>query len=146
MRRLFKVIFAATASVLVVCGALVAVLRLTLFRHICDRYETVLSHDDRRSVAYVFEACTTIGANNEAWVDIVSPTGHRIRIFSFVPWGGEISYHGVTAKGPFEPAATWLSPNELRISIGTVGRVLQRQPEADGVHVTYDIGLELYKP
>jgi hypothetical protein len=50
-----------------------------------------------------------------------------------------------SAKAPFEPAATWLTPNELRISIGTVGHVLQRRTEADGVHVTYDIGEEFYK-
>jgi len=146
MRRLLKVILAATASVLLVCGALLALARVTLFRHTCDRHETVLSRENRRSVASVFEACTAIVAGNEAWVDIVPPTGHRIQIFSFVPWGGEVSYRGVTAEGPFEPTATWVTPNELRISIGTVGRVLQRRTEADGVHVTYDIGVELYKP
>jgi hypothetical protein len=93
----------------------------------------------------VFQACTTIGASNEAWVDLIPPNGHRTQIFSLVPWGGEIRYHGVTAKAPFEPAATWLTPNELLISIGTVGQVLQRRTEVDGVHITYKIGLELYK-
>ena len=145
MRRFFKVILMASASVLVVCGMLLAMLRFGLFRHTCDRYDTVLSRDTRRSVASVFEACTTIGASNEAWVDLIQPNGHRIQIFSYVPWGGEISYHGVTAKAPFEPAATWLTPNELRISIGTVCHVLQRRTESDVVHVTYDIGEELYK-
>jgi hypothetical protein len=33
----------------------------------------------------------------------------------------------------------------LRISIGTVGQVLQRQTEVGGVRVSYDIGRELYK-
>jgi len=146
MRRLLRVILAATASVLLVCGALLALARVTLFRHTCDSYETVLSRADRRSVAYVFEACTTFGASNTAWVDIVRSTGRRIQIFTFVPWGGEVSHRGVTAEAPFEPTATWVTPNELRISIGTVGRVLQRRTEVDGVHVTYDIGLELYKP
>jgi hypothetical protein len=145
MRRLFKVILTASVSVLLVCGMLLAMARFGLFRHTCDRYETVLSRHTRRSVAYVFQACTTIGASNEAWVDLIPPNGHRIQIFSFVPWGGEIGYHGVTAKAPFEPAATWLTPNELLISIGTVGQVLQRRTEVDGVHITYKIGLELYK-
>jgi hypothetical protein len=145
MRHPFKVILIASASVLIVCGMWLALAWFGLFRHSCDRYETVLSRDARRSVAYVFQACTTIGASNEAWVDLIPPNGHRIQIFDFVPWGGEISYHGVTAKAPFEPAATWLAPDELRISIGTVGQVLQRRTEADRVHITYDIGVELYK-
>jgi hypothetical protein len=145
MRHSFKVILMALASVLVVGGMLLATLRFGLFRHSCDHFETVISRDTHGAVASVFDACTVIGSSNVARVDLIQPNGHRIQIFTFVPWGGEISYRGVTAKSPFEPAATWLSPTDLRISIGTVGHVLQRRTEVDGVHVTYDIGAELYK-
>lgn len=146
MRRLLRVGLIATASVVIVCVAMYAAARFILFPHPCDHFETVLSrHVHGRSVAYVFQACTTIGASNQACVDLIPSTGRRIRIFSYVPWGGEISYKGVSAKGPFEPTATWVALNELRISIGTVDQVLQRRTEADGVHVTYDIGSELYR-
>lgn len=96
-------------------------------------------------MAYVFEACTTIGTDTEGWVDLIPATGRRMHIFAFEPWGGETSYKGVTVKGPFEPTATWVGPNELRISIGTVARVLQQQTEVDGVRVSHAIGFELYK-
>jgi hypothetical protein len=145
MRRLLKVILMASESVLLVGCMLFAMLRFGLFRHSCDHYETVLSRDTHGSVVSVFDACTTIGSSNTARVDFIQPNGHRVELFSYVPWGGEISYHGVAAKAPFEPAATWLRPNDLRISIGTVGQVLQRRTEVDGVHLTYDIGVELYK-
>jgi hypothetical protein len=85
------------------------------------------------------DACT------REWIDLVPRNGHRVRLLTFSPWGGELTSNGVPVKGPFEPAATWESANELRISIGTVGNVQQRRTEIDGVHVTYDIGLELYK-
>jgi hypothetical protein len=146
MRRLVKVILFGTASLAILCAVVLFVARFMLFRHPCDRFETTLSRNVQgRSVAYVFEACTTIGTVTEGRVDLIPATGPRIRIFTFVPWGGEISYKGVAVKGPFEPTATWVGPNDLRISIGTVGQVLQRQTEVDGVRVSYDIGSELYK-
>lgn len=146
MRLLLKVILFATASVMILCAALFVAVRFMLFPHPCDRFETMLSRDaEGRSVEYVFEACTTIGTDTEGWVDLISASGNRIHIFTFEPWGGEISHKGVRVKGPFEPAATWIGRNELRISIGTVGRVLQRQSQVDGIRVSYAIGLELYK-
>ena len=87
MRRLLKI------TTLVVCGLLVAVvalvlsLRLIVFRHPCDRVQTVLSQDTQgRSVVSVFQACTTIGTSSEGWVDLVLPEGRSVRLFTFVPW------------------------------------------------------------
>jgi hypothetical protein len=146
MRRPPRVLLTIVLSLVVVAVAILGFLRFVVFRNACDHFETVLSKDAQgRSVIYVFEACTTIGTVTEAWVDLTSPNGHRIHLLDFAPWGGELTHDGSPVKEPFEPVATWESPTKLRISIGTVGKIMKRQTEADGVHVTYDIGLELYK-
>jgi hypothetical protein len=138
LRRWLRVIAAAMGSLVIVGGALFTVLWAKL-QDPCDRVETALSRDGQgRAVMYV-NAC------EQEWVDLVSPNGRRVRLLTFSPWGGEITHNGMPVKGPFEPSATWKSANELRISIGTVGSVEERRTEANGVHVTYDIGLMLYK-
>ena len=137
MQRWLRISAAAAASLAIVGGALLVVLWSRL-REDCNRVETALSRDDRgRAVMYV-NAC------EQEWVDLVSPNGRRVRLLTFSPWGGELTHNGMPVKGPFEPSATWESANDLRISIGTVGSVGRRRTEANGVHVTYDIGLELY--
>jgi hypothetical protein len=138
MRRLLGISAAALASLAIVGAALVVVLWSSLHDN-CNRVKTALSRSDRGSVVMYVDAC------EQEWVDLVSPNGHRVRLLTFSPWGGELTHDGVPVKGPFEPSATWESANELRISIGTVGSVEQRRTEANGVHVTYDIGLELHK-
>jgi hypothetical protein len=86
-----------------------------------------------------------VDACERQWVDMVSPNGHRVRLLTYSPWGGELSHNAMPVRGPFEPSANWVGTNELRVSIGTVGSVEQRRTDVHGVHVTYDIGLELYK-
>jgi hypothetical protein len=146
MRRPFRIILTIVATLAIACVVLVAFIRFVLFRNSCDRFETVLSKDPNgRSVNYVFQACTTIGTVTEGWVDLILPTGHRVHLLTFAPWGGEVTHDGLAVKGPFQPSAIWVGPTNLRISIGTVGKVIRRRQEADGVHVTYDVGMELYK-
>jgi hypothetical protein len=146
MRRLLRVALTVFASLLGGCALLAAIAWFLLFRNACDRAETVLSRDAKgQSVTYVFQACTTICTVTTGWVDLVPRSGHRIHLMTFVPWGGETSKDGKLATGPFEPKATWLSPNNLRISIGTVDVVSQRTTHADGVNVSSDIGQELYR-
>ena len=108
--------------------------------------ETALAHDNRgRIVLATLEACTTIGTVTSERVDLVYPSGHRDRIFTFVPWGGEIRVGGITAKEPYNPSATWLSPTTLRISVGTVDSVVDQRSEVGDVKISYDLGAILYK-
>jgi hypothetical protein len=147
MRRIGKILLMLGLSAAVLVIALVVVVRFVLFPHPCDRFETVLSKDPQgRSVSYVYQACTTIGTVTEGWVDLAPSHGRTVHLMTFAPWGGEVSdKFGTPVRKPFEPVATWTSPTELRISIGTVGKVIQQRANADGVHVSYDIGMELYK-
>lgn len=146
MRRLPKSVMMVIAALLTVGIALILWLRFVPFRHPCDGVETVLSRDAQgRSVVSVFQACTTVGTSVQEWVDLVEPTGRRVHLLTFVPWGGETTYRGALVKGPFEPSATWLTPSDLRLSIGTVGQVIQKRDEAAGVHITYDIRTDLSK-
>jgi hypothetical protein len=146
MRRPLKLITLVVAGLVTLGVALVLCLRVVLFRHSCDRVQTVLSQDSQGgTVISVFRACTAIGTSVEAWVDLVSPTGRRVRLLTFVPWGGESSYQGSPVTGPFEPSATWVTPTDLRISVGTVDQVIEERSEASGVHITYDIGTVLSK-
>ena len=137
-RRWIRIGVTTVASLAIVGGALLVVVR-SMFHDNCNRVETALARDGQgRSVMYV-NAC------EQEWVDLVLPTGRRVNLLTFSPWGGELTHNGTTVNGPFEPTASWESANELRISIGTVGRIEQRRTEVNGVRVTYDIGLELYK-
>ena len=146
MRRVLKTATLAVAGLFIIVVALVLFLKLDLFRHPCDRVQTVLSRDNQgRDIVSVFQACTAIGTSLQEWVDLVLPNGRRVRLFTFVPWGGETSYRGEPVRGPFEPSATWVSPRDLRLSIGTVNRVIQARSQAAGVRITYDVRTDLSK-
>src|SRR6185437_1446341 len=146
MRRLLKITALVLSGLIAVSVALIFALRLISSRHACDRVQTVLSRDSQgRTVVSAFQACTTIGTSTQGWVDLVLPVGRRIRLFTFVPWGGEIRYRGVSVKGPFKPSVTWLTPNDLRLSIGTVDQVTQERSEAAGIHITYAVRTDLSK-
>lgn len=146
MRRLPKILVLALGGLLIVIVTVIVWLRLGPFRHPCDTVETVLSRDGQgRRVVSVFQACTAVGTSVQESVDLVDPTGRRVRLLTFVPWGGETSHRGVPIKGPFEPSATWRTPSDLRISVGTVEQVIEQHGEVDSVHVTYDIRTDLSK-
>ena len=146
MRRALKAVTLVLVGLIVIGVTLVLYLRLVMFRHPCNKVQTVLSRDGRgTTVVSVFRACTAVGTSVSAWVDLVSPTGSRIRLFTYVPWGGETDYRGKPVKGPFEPSATWISPSELRLSTGTIDRVIQERSDAAGVHITYEIQTDLSK-
>ena len=146
MRRLVHTLTIVGISMIVVGVGAFLWLKFGLFGDACDQVETVLSRDSQaRTVVDVFQACTAIGTSTEEWVDLVSSTGHRVRVFAFVPWGGGHPNPGPPVNGPFQPSATWLTPNDLRLSIGTVGQVLQQRSEADGVRITYDVRTDLSK-
>jgi hypothetical protein len=117
-------------------------LRAVLLSKTCDRYQSVLSTDTQgRTLRSTFEACSFIGNQNEQWVDLELPSGKSERVMSFEPWGGEVaSLDGVDYKPPFDPVATWHGANELEISIGTIGHLLEARDNVAGVHVTYKIG------
>jgi hypothetical protein len=65
-------------------------------------------------------------------------------MFSFASAASFPSYNGIQVTGPLEPAAAWISPRSLKLSIGTVGAILEQRSEVDGVQVTYDIGTNLH--
>jgi hypothetical protein len=146
MPRLLKITTLVVCGLIVAAVALVLSLRLIVFRHPCDRVKAVLSQDAQgRSVVSVFQACTTIGTSSEGWVDLVLPEGRRVRLFTFVPWDGELRYRGVPVEGPFKPSATWLTPSDLRLSVGTVNQIILERHEAAGVHISYDVRTDLSK-
>lgn len=146
MRRLPKIVTPVAAGLVIIGIVLVLCLKLFLFRHPCDRVQTVLSRDSQgRRVVSVFEACTAVGTSVHESVDLVTPTGHRVQLFTFIPWSGETSYRGGPVTGPFKPSATWVTPSDLRLSIGTVGQVIHERSEADGVRATYDVRIDLSK-
>jgi hypothetical protein len=146
MRRLPKIMTLVVAGLVVIGIAFALGLRLFLFRHPCDRVQTVLSRDGRgRTVVSVFDACTAVGTSVQESVDLLTPPGNRVRLFTFVPWGGEIRHQGEAVTGPFKPSATWITPSDLRLSIGTVDRVIHERSEAEGVRITYDVGTDLSK-
>jgi len=146
MRRLPKAMALAVAGLLIVGVVVLLCLRLILFRHPCDRVQAVLSRDSQgRTVVSVFSACTAIGTSVQESVDLLMPTRHRVRLLTFVPWSGESDYRGSPVTGPFRPSATWVTPNDLRISIGAVDRVIQERSEAEGVNITYDVRTDLAK-
>jgi hypothetical protein len=141
VRRALRVLVAG--SMLLAAFSLCGVL---LLRHLspCDHYESVLATDERgRTVRSTLEACGP-GVGNTEWLDLVSSSGQRHRIFAFGPTGGVLAVHGVPVKQPIEPIVTWLAPDRLHIAIGTVGSIVERHDTVDGVHVTYDIAMTLY--
>jgi hypothetical protein len=146
MRRLPKTLALVLAGVVIIGVVAVLCLRLVLFRHPCDRVQTVLSRDGQgRTVVSVFSACTAIGTSVQESVDLLTATGHRVRLFTFVPWSGETRYRGSPVTGPFRPSATWVTPSDLRLSIGAVDRVIEERSEAEGVRITYDVRSNLAK-
>ena len=146
MRRLSKTMILVVAGLVVIGIVLALGLRLILFRHPCDRVQTVLSRDSQgRTVVSVFDACTALGTSVWESVDLLTPTEGRVRLFTFVPWGGETSHQGKSVTGPFRPSATWITPSDLRLSIGTVDQVIHERSEADGVRITYDVRTDLSK-
>ena len=137
-RRRIRISATTVASLTIVGGALLVVIR-SMFHDNCNRVETALARDGQGRLVLYVNAC------EQGWVDLVSPTGHRVHLLTFSAWGGELTHNGRPVNGPFEPTANWESANDLRISIGTVGKIEQQQTEVNGVHVTYHIGSELYK-
>ncbi len=146
MRRLVHTLTIVGISMIVVGVGAFLWLRFGLFGHACDQVETVLSRDSQsRTVVDVSQACTAIGTSTEEWVELVSSTGRRVRVLTFVPWGGEYPNGGPPVNGPFLPSVTWISSDDLQVSIGTVQQVLQQRTKAAGVRITYDIGTDLSK-
>jgi hypothetical protein len=141
VRRALRVAVAGAAVLAVFswCGVL-------LLRHLsrCDHYESVLATDERgRTVRSTFEACGP-GVGNTEWLDLVSSSGQRRRIFAFEPWGGVLTSRGTPVKEPFEPVVTWSAPDNLHIAIGTVSAVLEKYDTVGDVHVTYNIEMTLH--
>jgi hypothetical protein len=137
MRRVVKVALGLGAALAIISGGFFLLLKYVLFGNSYDRFETILAQDVQgRLVRSEFEACTTIGTVTEESLDLVSQSGRRETFMRFVPWGGSLP-----VKEPVDPKAIWVTPTELRISIGTVECIAERRDEVDGIHVTYDIAL-----
>jgi hypothetical protein len=83
------------------------------------------------------------GTNMEESIDLVLPSGERETIFKFAPNPGIAAYRGVKVPGPWGPEATWLAPDTLQITIGSVAGVILQRDHVQGVHVTYKIGMIL---
>lgn len=146
MRRLPKTMTLVVAGLSFIGIVLFPGLKLTIFGHPCDRVQTVLSEDSQgRTVVSVVDACTALGTSVRESVDLLTPTGGRVRLFTFVPWSGETTYQGKSMTGPFRPSATWVSPSNLQISVGTVDQVIHERSEAEGVRITYDVRTDLSK-
>lgn len=71
-------------------------------------------------------------------------TCRRETVFRFLPVYGLVKWRTDKVIGPAEPSAAWISPHSLRVSIGTVGAVLEQRTEIGDVHVTYDIRKDLH--
>lgn len=139
MRRFHKGAAIVAGSLLVIIFVAFVLLKFFLLPHPCDRLDTVLARNsDGATVVDVFRACTVVGTSVVERVDLVTASGHRVQLLTFVPWDGEVP-PGVRVNAPFRPSATWLTAHDLSISIGTVDRVLQERVEAAGTHVRYNI-------
>jgi hypothetical protein len=145
IKRLVRITLWIVVGIAILAVGAAATLRYVLMKEGCAEETRLLAKDSRgRSVVYEFEACTTIGTEVSASVDLISPSGEHKSIFRFSPADGYISYRGVPVKEPLLPSATWTSPHTLTISIGTVAAILEQQSGIDDVTVTYEIGENLH--
>jgi hypothetical protein len=144
MRRGVRVLIFGGAAGAVVTAPLFVLLRFELFKHLCDQWDTVLARGSHgESVVYRLEACTILGTSVDESVDWVAPSGHRMRLFSFAPADSFADARGMPFPG-LVPSATWLSPDVLQISLGTVAAIVYQRAEVDGIHVVYAIGRNLH--
>jgi hypothetical protein len=131
-RKTLMLIFGMLTSIVLVG----TVVMLLLTRDSCDEVERVLSAGPAgQSILSTFRACTTVGTVVEERVYLTSRDGNREEVFSFVPWDGS----GPPAMEPSEPTASWISPREVRISVGTVTQVLRQRSEVDGTKVHFAV-------
>ena len=145
MTRLRKVIWMTLLSTVVVTAGTVATLKFTPAANSCERVNSVLAQSGQGSSAvYNLEVCTNIGTIINASVDLVSSSGRRQTAFRFLPVYGLVKWRAGEVTGPAEPSAAWISPHSLRISIGTIGTVLEQRTEVGEVHVTYDMRKDLH--
>ncbi len=121
---------------------------LTIFapaKHSCEHFDSVLARSSEGSAAvYTFELCTQMGTMANASVDVVSPSGRSETAFRFLPVYGLVKWRAGDVVGSAEPSATWSSPDSLRLSIGTVGTILEERSQVGGTHVSYDIRKNLH--
>jgi hypothetical protein len=85
-------------------------------------------------VTSTFEACGGFGTTVEERIDLVAPSGRHERIMTFLPWVG---VDPAEKREPLEPLVTWTEPAAIRVTLGTVGRIIEKHDDVDGVHITY---------
>jgi hypothetical protein len=145
MTRLPKVIGIGLLSGTVIATGTLTWLRFALVTDPCERFSRVLARSSQGSSAvYSVEICRRIGTIINASVDVVSPSGRSETAFRFLPVYGLVRWRASEVIGPAEPIANWTSPGSLRVSIGTVGTVLQQRSQVGATHVTYDIRKNLH--
>jgi hypothetical protein len=143
--RLRRVIWTALLSIVVTTAGTFATLKFMLVADPCERVNNVLARSGQGGAAvYNLEVCTNIGTIVNASVDLGSSSGRRQTAFRFLPVYGLVRWRTGEVTGPTEPSADWISPHSLRISIGTVGTVLEQRTEVGDVHVVYDIRKDLH--
>jgi hypothetical protein len=140
-----KVIWITLLSIVVITAGTLTTLRFAPAGDSCERLDRVLAKSDQgRSAVYSLEICTNIGTRVNASVDVVSSSGRHQTALRFLPVYGLVKWRAGEVTGPAEPSAAWISPRSLRISIGTVGTVLEQRPDMGDVQVTYDIRKDLH--
>ena len=145
MTRLRKVIWITLLGIVVIGAGTVLTVNFTPVADACERVNSVLAESGQgRYAVYRLEVCTNIGTIINASVDVVSSSGRRQTAFRFLPVYGLVKWRAGEVSGPAEPSAAWISPHSLRISIGTVGTVLEQRTEIGDVHVTYDVRKDLH--
>jgi hypothetical protein len=102
----------------------------------CDRWEKTLSSDKQNPAVFLIEeGCS--GFNNGATfsIDIPSREGRRETVFKYKDASWNAAYRNQTT-----PSVEWVSPNNLKISIGAVETVEVKLAKLDDLKISYDIG------
>jgi hypothetical protein len=145
MSCLRKVSWITLLSIVVITAGTLTMLRSAPAGDSCERLDSELAKSGQgTSAVYSLEVCTDIGTRVTASVDVVSSSGRQQTAFRFLPVYGLLKWRAGEVTGTAEPSAAWVSPRSLRISIGTVGTVLEERPDIGDVRVTYDIRKNLH--
>jgi hypothetical protein len=102
----------------------------------CDKWEKVLSNDKQNpSVFLIEEGCSGFSNGAAFSIDIPSREGGRQTVFKYTDASWNAAYKNQTT-----PYVEWVSPNNLKISIGVVESVEVKLAKLDDLKISYDIG------
>jgi hypothetical protein len=125
--------FLATAMALLIIGVLFVLL---VTRDDCDEVEKALAGGPNgQTLTWTFRACTAFGTTVEGRVYLTDRDGHRVELLRYVPYDGSDG----PPMEPLDVNASWVSPKEVAISLGTVMRVVARRSDASGTKVVVHI-------